>query len=263
MTMTLRLALGAALAASALVLTACAADGGGDSVSLEVQTGLAVDSAELVALQEVTDAFEEANSDIRIELMPGTPTYENDIKVRLASGNIPDVFMTHGWSRDRYSEFLEPLQDEAWADSLAPSLVNSMTDDEGRIYAMPTNVDINGILVNNEVLKDAGYEPDEIVTWDDFAEVCDALLEAGIVPITAGGKDMAAPIAGRVMFGAFSEDELTEMASGTFVDAGFQSGLELIAGWEDAGYLNPDYSSASRTTMSDALAQGLTAFAFG
>src|SRR5690606_13335171 len=54
-----------------------------------------------------------------------------------------------------------------------------------------------------------------------------------------------------------------DMADGTFVDDAFASGLELIAGWKDAGYFNPDYSSATRTTMSEALAQDLTAFAFG
>src|SRR5690606_1243978 len=102
-----------------------------------------------------------------------------------------------------------------------------------------------------------------IVTWDDFAEAADAMLAAGIVPITAGGKDMAAPIAGRVMYGAFDEDQLAEMAGGTFVDSGFESGLDLIAGWKEAGYLNPDYASATRTTMSDALAQDLAGFAFG
>lgn len=263
--MTSRIALGSGIAAIALVLTACGGTGGGDGdgVALEVQTGLAVDSAELQALEAITDRFNDEHADIRIELAPSGPNYENDLKVRLAAGDAPDIWMTHGWSRDRYGEFLEPLQDEPWAAQLTPSLQSSMTDAEGRIFAMPTNVDVNGILVNLDVLADAGFGHDEIATWDDFEDAADAVLDAGLAPITAGGKDMAAPIANRVLSGVFDEDELEQMADGTFVDDAFESGLELIASWKDAGYFNPDYSSATRTTMSEALAQNLTAFAFG
>ena len=163
--MTSRIALGSGIAALALVLTACGGTGGdGDAVTLEVQTGLAVDSAELQALEAVTDRFHDDHPDIRIELAPSGPNYENDIKVRLAAGDAPDIWMTHGWSRDRYGEFLEPLQDEAWAAQLSPSLQSSMTDESGQIFAMPTNVDINGILVNLDVLEAAGFGHADIAT---------------------------------------------------------------------------------------------------
>lgn len=263
--MTFRSLLVPLVAVTGLVLAGCSSSGGdaGEAVTLEVQTGLAVDGAELTALQKVTDAFNDANPDIHVELMPGTPNYENDIKVRLAAGDVPDIFQTHGWSRDRYGEFLAPLDEEPWASSIAPSLVNSMTDSDGHIYAMPTNVDINGMLVSFDVLDEVGVAPEDIDTWDDFAEASDAILAEGISPIVTGGKDMAAPILGRLMFGAFDDAELEQMAGGEFVADAFQSGLDVVDGWRQADYFNPDYSSASRTTMSDALAQGLAAFAFG
>ena len=101
-----RFALVAAVAVISLSLSACSGggssgSGGGSSSPIEVQTGQAVDSKLLATLKVITADFEKANPDVKIKLVPGQGAdYEKNIKVRLASGNIPDIWWTHGWSRD-------------------------------------------------------------------------------------------------------------------------------------------------------------------
>lgn len=79
-----------------LSLAGCGASGdaagsSGDG-SIEVQTGLAVDSKLLSTLKEVTNSFQQANPTVKINLVPNSTTYEKDMKVRLASA----TFRTSG-----------------------------------------------------------------------------------------------------------------------------------------------------------------------
>lgn len=262
--MTSRLALATtAVAVATLSLAGCGNAASSDTTTLEVQTGLAVDSSEMEMLKELTAGFEEAHPDATIDLVPAGTDYEKDIKVRLASKEFPDIWNTHGWSLLRYGPFLLPLQDEAWAEHLSPALADAMMDDEGNLYAMPTNVDISGILYNKDVLTEAGYEATEIETWDDFIQAAKAIEQNGVSAIYAGGKDMSGAIADRLVPGAFNDAELEEMLSGHFVTQSYSNMLDMVATWRDLGLFNPDYSSATKPDMSKALAQGQAGFMFG
>ncbi|MGM9471341.1 ABC transporter substrate-binding protein [Pseudarthrobacter sp. YS3] len=260
-----RLAFVAATAALSISLAAC---GGGSSDSgasstLELQTGVAADTSEMTTLKSIAADFEKANPGKKINLVAAGTNYENDIKVRLSSGNVPDIWMTHGWSLLRYSKFLTPLQDEPWAKNVVPALDPVMRDKDGSLYAMPTNVDITGIMYNKDVLEKAGFKPEDIKSWDDFMKASLKAKANGASAIYAGGKSMAGTILDHVISGAYSEDDLSKMKSGTFVGDKYGKALELIAQWRDAGLFNPDYSSATKTDMSKALAQGQALFEFG
>lgn len=259
-----RLAFAGAAAALALSLAAC---GGGGQASggttLEVQTGVAADTNEMATLKAITADFEKANPNTKINLVPAGTNYENDIKVRLSSHNVPDIWMTHGWSLLRYSQFLAPLQDEAWAKNLVPDLGPVMKDSSGALYALPTNVDITGIMYNQDVLAKAGYKPEDIKSWDDFLAAAQKAKANGASAVYAGGKSMAGTILDHIISGAYTQADLDKMKSGTFVPDKYAQALDLVAKWRDAGLFNPDYSSASKTDMSKALAQGQALFEFG
>lgn len=259
-----RLALAGAAAALALSLAACGGGGqGSGSSTLEVQTGVAADTNEMATLKAITADFEKANPDTKINLVPAGTNYENDIKVRLSSHNVPDIFMTHGWSLLRYSQFLAPLQDEPWAKNLAPQLDPVMKDSKGDLYALPTNIDITGIMYNKDVLAKAGYKPEDIKTWDDFLAAAKKAKADGASGVYAGGKSMAGTILDHVISGAYTQSDLDQMKSGTFVADKYAQALDLVAKWRQAGLFNPDYSSANKTDMSKALAQGQALFEFG
>ena len=58
--------------------------------------------------------------------------YKATMKTKMASNDLPDIWITHGWSVMRYSEYLMPLQDEEWYDKIDESILGAITDEEGR-----------------------------------------------------------------------------------------------------------------------------------
>ena len=241
-----------------------AGDSGGGSTTLEFQTGQAVDSAILAQLKSVTKKFETANPSISIDLRPATSTYESDMKVRLASGNVPDIWATHGWSLLRYSKFLAPLQNEPWAKNFNPALDAAMKSADGKFYAFPVDTDVAGIIYNEDVLDAAGIDPATLTTWDAFDSAAKKIAASGVTPITVSGKDAgpAGNLADWVASGAYSKAQLAALKKGTFADAPYTQVLELIASWKKDSFFNPDYVSATSDDMARALATGKTGFVF-
>jgi len=234
------------------------------SGSLEFMTGTSVDSELYLKYEAVTKEFTSANPGVKIELVPSSTDHEGEVKTRLASGNIPDLWMTHGWSLLRYAEFLAPMTDEPWAKDVNPALDAAMRDKAGAIYAMPIDVDVAGILYNADVLAGAGVKPEDIKTWEDFTAACDKIKKAGKTAIYTAGKDRwpTGLFIDWIAPGAYDQAALDKQASGTFVPEAYQVALDKVAQFRDAGYFNPDYSSATSDDISLALAKGDTGFSF-
>lgn len=250
-----------AVVAVALVLTGCS--GGDEGTTLEFQTGLGTNDPILDELTRITDEFEH-DAGVTIDLVPMTNSYEADLTVRLSSNDVPDVFATHGWSLSRYSDFLEPLTDQPWADDLNPALEPVMVDGEGDLYAMPAVTDVAGIVYNEGVLQELGIDPTTLTTWERFDAALETIAASGITPLAASGRDdwFAGNLTDFMASGAFDGGELAELDGGEFVPDGFTTVLEKISDWSDAGYFNPDYSSASQDDLARAIGQGDAAFVF-
>ena len=104
------------------------------------------------------------------------------MKTKMSANELPDVFTTHGWSVARYSDYLMPVNDLDWASDINDQIKPVITDSEGNMYVLPIDMDIAGIICNMTVLEEAGVNPDEIKTWDDFAAACDKIKAAGKTP---------------------------------------------------------------------------------
>ncbi len=236
----------------------------GLSGDIEFMTGTSIDSALFIAYEELTEAFMELYPDVHVELLPSSTDHEGEIKTRLASNNAPDIWMTHGWSVGRYGDFLEPLNDRPWAQNLNPALDSVMLDGDGTLYAFPIDLDIAGILYNWEVLEDLGVKAEDIKTWDDFYEVCDKALEAGITPIYTAGKDRwpTGLFIDWVGPGAFTDEDLSGLLSGTFARDSWGKTLEVVEQFREKGFINPDYASATSSDVAMALATKQAAFSF-
>ena len=257
------------VAGATALLLALAGCSGGDSGSsggakLEVQTGQAVDSTILAELKTITKKFEASHPDVDIDLRGSTANYESDIKVRLASGNVPDIWWTHGWSLQRYGKFLTPLQDEAWAKDFNPALDSAMKNDKGQFFAFPVDTDVAGILYNKTVLSDAGIDPASLTTWDAFEAAARTLKDAGITPIMSSGKAAgpAGNLADWISPGAYTKSQLADLTDGKFDEAHYSKVLDLVASWKKDGFFNEDYVSATGEDMAKALGTGKAAFIF-
>lgn len=253
----------AGLTIAALALSGCSGSGDdGGQVTLELQSAMGEDTPRFEALSALAQAYEDENPDVKIDVVPMGKDYEGDMKVRMASGDLPDLWATHGWSLLRYSEFLEPLQEQPWADELNPVLDTTMKNDDGEFFALPLTTDVAGILYNQKVLSDLGVDPASLGTIDAFDAALGKAKDAGIVPISSSGKDdwFAGNVADWLASGSYDESESDELAGGTFVDSGFETMYSKIEEWAQADYFNPDFSAATSDDIATALGQGTTAF---
>ncbi|MGI5896272.1 MAG: ABC transporter substrate-binding protein [Oscillospiraceae bacterium] len=60
---------------------------------------------------------------------------------------------------------------------------------EGKIWSVPITFQANCIFYNTRFFEQANIRAEEIRTWDDFLEACEALKAAGIPPLLLDGDD--------------------------------------------------------------------------
>ena len=254
-------------------LAACGSDGrdseedkgkSGD-VTITFSTNVVGTKAEV--LEEVCREFEE-ESGYTVDFQAPGESYEELMKTKMSANELPDVFTTHGWSVARYSDYLMPVNDLDWADDINDQIRPVITDSEGNMFVLPIDMDIAGIVCNMTVLEEAGVNPDEIRTWDDFSAACDKIKAAGKTPIHMGGKDnwtigqyfdWAAP-------SYYITDETNshadELKNGTFDAALWEEVAGMLDEWVKAGYFNEDVLTADYNADVQALAQDEAAFCF-
>lgn len=219
------------------------------------------------ALQAACEAFSEETG-YTVDFQAPGESYEELMKTKMSANELPDVFTTHGWSVARYSDYLEPVNDMEWAADINEQIKPVITDKDGNMYVLPVDMDIAGIICNMTVLEEAGVNPDEIKTWDDFAAACDKIKAAGKTPIHMGGKDnwtigqyfdWAAP-------SYFVTDEASSQADalkdGEFDTATWEKVAGMMDEWVKTGYFNEDVLTADYNSDTQALAQDEAAFCF-
>lgn len=260
----------AVVAAAAMMLAGCSSgsssstSSSGSGKEIEAYFFMTTGSPVYETMKELAAEYQDQTG-TKVNISIDTSNYESNMKVRMASGNLPDVFATHGWSVMRYSQFLEPLTDQSWAQYVNTALDSSMRDSNGDLYALPIEYTVTGINANFDVLEKAGIDPDSINTWDDFNKALAAVKAQGITPIVVGGKDQspAGNLANFIAAGAFTDSEISTIEDGTFDPSVWQKNvLDMVNDWAEAGYFNPDYSSASTDDMALQIAQGEAAFSF-
>lgn len=239
--------------------------GKGKDVTITFSTNVVGTKAE--ALEEACRDFEEETG-YTVDFQAPGESYEELMKTKMSANELPDVFTTHGWSVARYSDYLMPVNDLDWASDINDQIKPVITDSEGNMYVLPIDMDIAGIICNMTVLDEAGVNPDDIKTWDDFAAACDKIKSAGKTPIHMGGKDSwtigqyfdwAAP-------SYYITDETNshadELKNGTFDTALWEKVAGMMDQWVKAGYFNEDVLTADYNSDVQALAQDEAAFCF-
>src|SRR5690625_231761 len=143
------------LSSVALFIMGCSS--GGDSAKktgeeLTYYTS-ATDEADQKAVKSVITQFEDENPDIDIVASFPADEYESQLRVKMAANDMPDLFDTHGWAKNRYGEYTEDLEDMDWVDDLDPALDSIITDDDGNVYALPLNQAKDGLTYNATLLE--------------------------------------------------------------------------------------------------------------
>jgi len=196
------------------------------------------------AVNEILQQFMAENPGVKIDYTTQGSDYEQLMKARMASNDLPDIFTTHGWSVVRYSEYLRPMNDQPWFDSINDAFMNNITNENGEIFVLPINMDIGGLLYNEKLLSELGVEAPK--TWDEFLDICEKGKEKGYIGVFLAGKDTRQPaslldISAQTFICARDDVNYTqELLDGTFDWNNWAPLSQFLLDLKTKGYLNTD-----------------------
>ncbi len=234
-----------------------------NGVTLEVAVTYTGDQA--TTFNALVDKFEEEYG-CTVNVAEYGADYENTMKTRMASNELPDVFQTHGWSILRYKEYLMDLRDEPWVADYDESALGVIQDEDGAIYVLMISELVNGTLVNLDACEAAGVDPYSIHTWADFAEACEAVKASGTTPICVlSNPGLLANYAGTYVSyeGEMFEDSAA-MLDGTYDWQSYKDSLlKDMAEWIKAGYFFDDILTLTDADLPERFSQANGAFCLG
>ena len=201
----------------------------------------------------LVERFNEAHDDVQIvyeDVLTGAFT-ENNQKVRIALDNEagPDVLggvdvganLQALVSTGQVKDLTEYYRSSGLIERVPPNLLAQVTV-EGRIYAIPQNMESVGIFYNIDAFAELGLEPP--ADWDEYIAVLEAVKDAGYFGYTMGlaGGWPSALMASMFMYSS-AGSEYIDVLSGTqpWTDCdNCLDGLNAFYGMVANGYANPD-----------------------
>lgn len=190
--------------------------------------------------------------------------YENVMKTRMASNELPDIFETHGWSRLRYSEYLYPVNDEPWYKDETELAKGILTGEGDTAYALMISASALGIACNKTAAAQADVDVDKIETMDDYKEACKKLIDQGIVPmVNHGSAGDFTHVAG--IFTSYPDALSCDgdvQLNGTWDWESFRAELDYFSELIDMGAYWEDRSTMGSTEDNERLANGKSVFYF-
>lgn len=181
----------AVFAAAALTLSACSSGSGDkdDSASNGGKTVVSISS--WYQDQEFKPALDKANEILtkeNIELdytYVSLDQYNTWLSVQLASGSGPDLFMDGASfpARVRAGNLVDVTDRPAVANYNEAGLALA-TDQEGKVFGVPTYGWFSGYFYNMDLFEEHGVEAPQ--TFDELLEVSKTFQDAGIKPIAFG-----------------------------------------------------------------------------
>ena len=201
----------------------------------------------------LVERFNEAHDDVGIvyeDVLTGTFT-ENNQKVRIALENEAGPHVLGGVdvganlqalvSTGQVRDLTEYYRASGLIERIPPNLLSQVTV-EGRIYAIPQNMESVGVFYNKDVF--AELELAVPATWEDYIDVLEAVKDAGYYGYTMGlaGGWPSALMASMFMYSS-AGSEYIDVLSGTQPWTECDNcldGLNAFYGMVANGYANPE-----------------------
>jgi raffinose/stachyose/melibiose transport system substrate-binding protein len=111
--------------------------------------------------------------------------YDKNIKIRLASGETPDVLLIPSIPNADLGRFFVPLGDMNLEGEL---YFQDFKINQGEIYGIPSGLAVSGVIYNKKAFEKAGIL-EVPKTLEAFYETCDKLKKSGVVPFASNFKD--------------------------------------------------------------------------
>ncbi|MCY4061553.1 MAG: extracellular solute-binding protein [Chloroflexi bacterium] len=220
----------------------------------------------------LVERFNEAHDDVQItyeDVLTGTFT-ENNQKVRIALENEAGPHVLGGVdvganlqalvSTGQVRDLTEYYRASGLIDRIPPNLLAQVTI-EGRIYAIPQNLESVGVFYNKDVF--AELELDVPTEWAEYIDVLEAVKDAGYYGYTMGlaGGWPSALMASMFMYSS-AGSEYIDVLSGTqpWTDCdNCLDGMNAFFGMVDNGYANPEPLGIDYDQSLDLFYQGINA----
>lgn len=217
--------------------------------------------------KQIGDNFTKENPDIAVNFQFPGSGYENNMKVKMAARDLPDVFDTHGWAQIRYGDYLLDLKDEPWAKNLTDTIKNVVTDKNGKVYALVLSEAKDGLMYNADMLSKYGIEPPK--TFDDLIAAGEKIKkESGgkTIPFFFSGVDDG-------MIGQYfdyfatsllispKDNQADALLKGTFDWNKWTPLPQKLLDLKNKGLINEDVLTAKYSDLPKAFADERTAFA--
>ncbi|WP_308636187.1 ABC transporter substrate-binding protein [Paenibacillus silvisoli] len=211
-------------------------------------------------LKEYAKRFKEKYPEATVEF-EAIKDYEESMKVRLASNEIPDVILVPKTvTKANLPEFFAPLDDLGLNDRLY--FKENYTQD-GVLYGIVTGSSAMGITYNKKAFEKAGITAVP-KTLDEFYAACEKLKAAGIVALSTNFKDKW-PLMGwdQEAFLFANDPGLHNTMAGQDepfpVDGPHWKAMNIIKTIVDKGYVEKDLMSTNWEASKKDVASGTTA----
>lgn len=180
-----------------------------------------------------------------ITVKTDTAAYSPDTFAAALAGNtLPDVFGVpftepQGLIRNKQvTDITDALQQIGLAGKLNPQVMKNVTDDKGRVFAIPDWAYSVGLTYNRDIFKKAGLDPDTPPkTWDEVRQFSKQIHDKTGIP---GYAMMAAGNGGgwsltnlTYAFGGTIENP--EGTKSTLAEGPAQKALEMVRGMQEDG----------------------------
>lgn len=129
----------------------------------------------------VKDFEEETGATVNLQIVP-FDNLEQTLQARINAGRAPEVARVHDWRpyADVLVDFKTYFGDD-YASKFIEGMATASQDAEGRMPAVPSDLTMNGPLVNVEAFERAGVElpsKDEEWSWDEMIAAAEKVQQA-------------------------------------------------------------------------------------
>jgi raffinose/stachyose/melibiose transport system substrate-binding protein len=132
-------------------------------------------------------AYQKVEPNVKIDIESVQADYPTQLKLKLNSGNAPDIFVGTLGEIKLFAEYSADLTGEPFVKNILPALVGDVTLD-GKVVGLPVKQDVEGVIYDKKAFADAG-----VTTLPrTFAELEAAFKKIqanGQTPVTSGLKE--------------------------------------------------------------------------
>lgn len=201
------------------------------------------------------------NADIEFEAIRD---YDKNVKVRIASGDYPDVLLVPTIPNSDLPKYFAPLDDMGLNEKI---YFKDFKAAGGKMYGIASGASTSGIVYNKKVFKEAGITAVP-KTLDELYAAAEKLKAKGIVPLASNFKDkwplqswvydLPPVIAGSAQLG---NDRIKTNTPYT-LDNGYGKSMGILKTMYEKGFLEPDINSTNWEQSKKDVATGKFAMYF-